>query len=95
MFFRRFTTLERLQDDPEDIESLRSLSSRHRLALYNYLTARAYRLNKDELRDSALWVRTDLQKITKGEKNAIPYDREVKPKKPVEFLPPVLNDPVE
>ena len=92
MFFRRFITLERLQDDPEDIEVLQELSTRQRLALYRYLTARAYRLNKDTLRDSSLWTRDDLMKITKGQKNAIPFDRDAKPKKPADFLPSIFKD---
>lgn len=94
MFLRRFITLERLQDTPDDLEELKGLTTRQRLALYNFLTGRAYRLNKDTLRDSALWIRNDLLKVTKGEKNSIPFDRDVKLKKPSEFLPSVFNDPV-
>ena len=76
------------------MEVLSELDSRQRLALYNYCTGRAYRLNKDVLRDAALWMRTDLMKITKGKKNSIPFDRDVKPKKLSSFLPAVFNDPV-
>lgn len=91
-FLRRFTTLERLQDKPEDMEIMREFTTRQRLALYNYLTARAYRLNKDVLRDSALWTRNDLMTSTKSQKNAIPFDREVKLKKQSDFLPAVLKE---
>lgn len=90
-FLRRFITLERLQDTPEDLEALQGLTARQRLALYNFLTSRAYRLNKDVLRDSALWTRGDILKATKTQKNVIPFDREVKMKKPNDFLPPVLS----
>lgn len=88
------TTLEELQDKPEDMEVLQGFTARQRLALYNFLTARAYRLNKDALRESSLWTREDLLKATKTQKNTIPFDREVKPKKPSDFLPSVFNDPV-
>ena len=92
---KRSVYLEDLQDKPEDIEILKAFGARQRLALYNFLTARAYRLNKDVLRDSALWTREDLMAITKDKKNSIPFDRDVKPKKPNDFLPTVLkNDPV-
>lgn len=91
--FLRFTTLERLQDNPEDLEVLKELNTRQRLAVYNFLTSRAYRLNKDTLRDAALWTRQDLLKATKSDKNSIPFDRDVKMKKPSDFLPPAF-DPV-
>jgi len=88
------TTLEELKDKPEDIELLKELTTGQRLALYRYLTARAYKLNKDALRDAALWTRNDLLKITKGEKNIIPYDREPVKTKASEHLPDVYNDTV-
>lgn len=91
-FIRRITTLERLQDKPETIETLQGLSANQRQAVYDFLTARAYRLNKDVLRDAALWMREDLLKITKSPKNAIPTDRDVEPKKPADFLPDILKD---
>lgn len=89
---KRFITLEQLQDKPEDMEELKGLSTRQRQALYNWLTARAYRYNKDVLRDAALYVRNDLMKDTKRKENVIPFDREVTIKKPSSFLPSVLND---
>jgi len=89
---RRFLTLEALTDKPEDLELLKELTTGQRLALYRYLTARAYKLNKDALRDAALWTRNDLLKITKGEKNIIPYDREPVKRKVSEHIPDVYND---
>jgi len=88
------TTLEELEDKPEDIELLKELTTGQRLALYRYLTARAYRLNKDALRESALWTRNDLLKITKGEKNVISFDREPVKTKVSAHLPDVYNDTV-
>ena len=93
MFFRRFITLERLQDTSEDLDTLKGLSKNQRQALYNYLTARAYRLNKDSLRDSALWTRQDLLGVTKSNTNTIPFDRDVKPKDLKEYLPDVFKAP--
>jgi hypothetical protein len=91
-FIRRFTTLERLQDTPETIETLQGFTKNQRQAIYDFLTARAYKLNKDSLRDSALWTRDDFMKITKTPKNVIPTDRDVKPKAPASFLPDVFKD---
>jgi len=88
------TTLEELEDKPEDIELLKELTTGQRLALYRYLTARAYRLNRDTLRESALWTRNDLLKITKGEKNIISFDREPVKTKVSAHLPDVYNDTV-
>jgi hypothetical protein len=79
--------LEALDDSPEDMETLQGLTKRQRQALYNFLTARAYRLNKDTLRESALWMRTDILKATRTEKNAIPKDRVAVVKKLSSFLP--------
>lgn len=89
---RNATTVEDLQDKPEDLETLKTFSERQRLALYNYLTARAYRLNEDPLRKSSLFTRNDLMQATKDKKNVIPFDREVKPKSVGSFLPDVLKD---
>ena len=88
---RRFLTLEALTDKPEDLELLKELTTGQRLALYRYLTARAYKLNKDTLRDAALWMRTDILKATKGDKNIIPSDRVPVPNKTSDFLPDALN----
>lgn len=88
----RFLTVEQLQDSEEDIENLKTLSKRQRTAVYNFLTARIYRLNKDTLRESAIWMREDLLKATRTEKNAIPFDRQSILKKPADFLPFVYHD---
>ena len=92
--FKHSTTLEELEDKPEDIELLKELTTGQRLALYRYLTARAYKLNKDALREAALWTRNDLLKITKGQKNIISYDREPVRSKVSAHLPDVYNDTV-
>lgn len=92
--FLKRITLAQLQDNPEDMEILRELTARQRLAIYNYHTARAYRLNKDVLRNASLAVRNDFMVNCKSQKNTIPFDREAKPKKPSDFLPDVLNDSV-
>lgn len=81
-------------DDEHDLEVLSELNKSQRTALYNYLTARAYRLNKDALRESALWVRDDLMKTTRSEDNIIPFDRVPKKPKQSDFLPPIYNDSV-
>ena len=86
------TTLEELEDTQEDAETRQTLSNAQRLAIYRFLTARAYRLNKDTLRESALWTRNDLMQATKSKENIIPFDREVKLKKPSDFLPKILKD---
>lgn len=88
---KHFTTLESLEDKPEDLELLKELTTGQRLALYRYLTSRCYKLNKDVLRDAALWMRNDLLKVTKSEKNVIPYDREPKKGKAEDYLPEALQ----
>ena len=88
----RFLTVEQLQDSEEDMENLRTLSKKQRTAVYNFLTARIYRLNKDTLRESAIWMREDLLKATRSEKNITPFDRQSIIKKPADFLPAVYAD---
>lgn len=85
-------TVDCLQDKKEDLETLKEFKTSQRLALYNYLTARAYRLNKDELRSSALMTRDDLMSITRGDGNVIPFDRVPKKITQEQFMPDLFNE---
>lgn len=53
---------------------LRQRSKESRQADYDLLTTLAYKCNRDELREAAIWIRNEMMKATRSDKNRIDDD---------------------